>query len=95
MAILVLLMFFSMPVLNMAPEFLSQTTQDWIYSWTPLRFVSGGLREVMYFGGLESVSTNASVLGIIGGAFLVLLLASSVKKTKAKATTAATTTVTA
>jgi hypothetical protein len=52
MAILVLLMFFSMPVLNMAPEFLSQTTQDWFYSWTPLRFVAVGLREVMYFGGL-------------------------------------------
>jgi YhgE/Pip-like protein len=84
MAILVLLMFFSMPVLNMAPEFLSQTTQDWIYSWTPLRFVAGGLREVMYFGGLDSVGSNATVLWIIGGAFLVVLLASSVKKTKAK-----------
>ncbi|WP_239615465.1 YhgE/Pip domain-containing protein [Cohnella mopanensis] len=84
MAILVLLMFFSMPVLNMAPEFLSQTTQNWIYSWTPLRFVSGGLREVMYFGGLDSVSSNATVLWLIGGAFLVVLLASSVKKAKAK-----------
>lgn len=89
MAILVLLMFFSMPVLNMAPEFLSQTTHDWIYSWTPLRFVSGGLREVMYYGGLDSVSTNASVLWIIGGAFLVLLLASSVKKSSVKSTAAA------
>lgn len=89
MAILVLLMFFSMPVLNMAPEFLSQTTHDWIYSWTPLRFVSGGLREVMYYGGLDSVSTNASVLWIIGGAFLVLLLASSVKRASTKSTAAA------
>ncbi|MFS0723665.1 hypothetical protein [Paenibacillus sp. 1P07SE] len=41
--LLVLLMFFSMPLLNMAPEFLSQTTRDWIYSWTPLRFAVGGL----------------------------------------------------
>ncbi|MBP1996044.1 YhgE/Pip domain-containing protein [Paenibacillus eucommiae] len=82
MGILVLLMFFSMPVLNMAPEFLSQTTQDWIYSWTPLRFAASGLREVMYFGGLDSVSSNASVLWTIGGAFLALLLASGVKKTK-------------
>ncbi|QJD85699.1 YhgE/Pip domain-containing protein [Cohnella herbarum] len=89
MAILVLLMFFSMPVLNMAPEFLSQTTHDWIYSWTPLRFVSGGLREVMYYGGLDSVSTNASVLWIIGGAFLVLLLASSVKRASTKSNAAA------
>ncbi|MCD9024803.1 YhgE/Pip domain-containing protein [Cohnella silvisoli] len=83
MAILVLLMFFSMPVLNMAPEFLSQTTQDWLYSWTPLRFVAAGLREVMYFGGLDSVSSNAAVLWGIAGSFLVILLASSVKKTMA------------
>ena len=55
-AALVLLMFFSVPLLNMAPEFLSQTTRDWIYSWTPLRFAAGGLREVMYFGGLDALT---------------------------------------
>jgi YhgE/Pip-like protein len=87
--ILILLMFFSMPVLNMAPEFLSQATQDWLYSWTPLRFVTAGLREVMYFGGLESVSTNATVLWGIAGTFVVLLLASGAKKTKAGSSNAA------
>ncbi|SDE17032.1 hypothetical protein SAMN02799630_04894 [Paenibacillus sp. UNCCL117] len=30
-----------LPLLNMAPEFLSQSTRDWIYSWTPLRFAEG------------------------------------------------------
>ncbi|WP_256759574.1 DUF3533 domain-containing protein [Cohnella sp. WQ 127256] len=84
MGILVLLMFFSMPVLNMAPEFLSQTTQDWIYSWTPLRFVSGGLREVMYFGGLDSVGSNATVLWAISVGFVVVLMASSLKRIKAR-----------
>ncbi|MBD0382028.1 YhgE/Pip domain-containing protein [Paenibacillus sedimenti] len=83
MGILVLLMFFSMPVMNMAPEFLSQATQDWLYSWTPFRFVATGLREVMYFGGLDSVSTNASVLWSIAGGCLAVLLASSLKKGKA------------
>jgi ribose/xylose/arabinose/galactoside ABC-type transport system permease subunit len=82
MAILVLLMFFSMPVINMAPEFLSQTTQDWLYSWTPLRFVASGLREIMYFGGLDSVSSNAVVLWGIAGSFFVVLLSSSVKRSK-------------
>jgi YhgE/Pip-like protein len=81
--ILVLLMFFSMPVLNIAPEFLSQATQDWLYSWTPLRFVAAGLREVMYFGGMDSVSSNASVLWAIAGTFFVVLLVSGVKKPKA------------
>lgn len=83
MAILVLLMFFSMPLLNMAPEFLSQTTQDWIYSWTPLRFAASGLREVMYFGGLDAAGGNAAVLGWIGAAFLALLLAAGLKKPRA------------
>ncbi|SFF20046.1 YhgE/Pip N-terminal domain-containing protein [Paenibacillus catalpae] len=83
MAILVLLMFFSMPILNMPVEFLSSTTHDLLYSWTPLRFVTGGLREIMYFGGLNAVSTNAAVLWSIAGGCLVLLLAAGVKKEKA------------
>ncbi|CAM3312812.1 ABC transporter permease [Paenibacillus lupini] len=85
MAILVLLMFFSMPILNMPQEFLSDTTQNLLYSWTPLRFVAGGLREIMYFGGFKAVSTNAVVLWSIAGGCLVLLLAAGVKKGKAAA----------
>ncbi|GLX69925.1 YhgE/Pip domain-containing protein [Paenibacillus glycanilyticus] len=85
MAILVLLMFFSMPILNMPVEFLSDTTHNLLYSWTPLRFVSGGLREIMYFGGMDAVSTNATVLWSIAGGCLVLLLGAGVKKGKAAA----------
>jgi len=92
MALLVLLMFFSMPLLNMAPEFLSRTTHDWIYSWTPLRFASGGLREAMYFGGLDAIGSNATVLWGIAGGFLLLLLASGFKPVKAVAPSTATTT---
>ncbi|MFD0696211.1 hypothetical protein ACFQZT_19230 [Paenibacillus sp. GCM10027628] len=79
MPLLVLLMFFSVPLLNMAPEFLTQTTRDWIYSWTPLRFAAGGLREVMYFDGLNTVGSNAFVLWGVAMGFLVLLLASGFK----------------
>ncbi|WP_340026662.1 ABC transporter permease [Paenibacillus sp. FSL K6-1096] len=81
--LLVLLMFFSMPLLNMAPEFLSETTRDWIYSWTPLRFAAGGLREVMYFGGLDAVGSNAFVLWGVAVGFLALLLASGFKAGRA------------
>ncbi|XID91629.1 hypothetical protein ACF3MZ_24470 [Paenibacillaceae bacterium WGS1546] len=84
MAILVLLMFFSMPLLNMAPESLSATTRNWIYSWTPLRFAADGLRETMYFGGLNAVGTSGTVLWSVAGAFLLLLLASGFKRSKAK-----------
>jgi len=82
MAILVLLMFFSMPMLNMAPEFLSRASHDWIYAWTPLRFAAVGMREVMYFGGLQASSSNAAVLWSVGGGFLLLLLASGWKRAK-------------
>lgn len=82
MGLLVLLMFFSMPLLNMPPEFLSTITYDWIYSWTPLRFVATGLREVMYFGGLSEVGTSAVVLWSIAGGFLVLVLAAALRKGK-------------
>ncbi|MGF7086721.1 YhgE/Pip-like protein [Kroppenstedtia sanguinis] len=92
MPLLVLLMFFSVPLLNMAPEFLSQTMRDWIYSWTPLRFSAEGLREVMYFGGLGAVGSNASVLWGVVGVFLVLLLASGFKA--ARGTDAVSTSVT-
>ncbi|MDI4649887.1 YhgE/Pip domain-containing protein [Cohnella hashimotonis] len=84
MAILVLLMFFSMPMLNMAPEFLSTASHDWIYAWTPLRFAAVGLREVMYFGGLDAVSSNATVLWSVGGGFLLLLIGSGWKRMKPK-----------
>jgi len=83
MPLLVLLMFFSVPLLNMAPEFLSQTTRHWIYSWTPLRFAAEGLREVMYFGGVEAVGINAFVLWSVAGGFLMLLLASGFKAGRA------------
>lgn len=79
MPLLVLLMFFSVPLLNAAPEFLSQATREWIYSWTPLRFAAEGLREAMYFGGLGAASSNVFVLWGIAGGFLALLLASGWK----------------
>lgn len=82
MGILVLLMFFSMPLLNMAPEFLPQATQDWLYSWPPLRFAASALRDVMYFDGSASATANHTVLWAIAGGFLVLHLASVVKKGK-------------
>jgi YhgE/Pip-like protein len=87
--ILVLLMFFSMPLLNMAPEFLSQATQDWLYSWTPLKFVAAGLREVMYFGGIDAGSSNVVVLWGIASVFLVVLLASGLKKGRSVGVSAA------
>jgi YhgE/Pip-like protein len=74
-AILVLLLFFSIPVINMAPEFLLQATRDWLYSWTPFRFVSSGLRDVMYYGSAREL--NLAVLWSLFGAFAAVMAASA------------------
>lgn len=82
MGILVLLMFFSMPIVNMAPEFMPQATQDWLYSWTPLRFAASGIRNVMYFDGAQPLTNNGAILWSIAGLCLVLLLASALRPSR-------------
>ncbi|MDB4866070.1 MAG: hypothetical protein JWR03_403 [Cohnella sp.] len=66
-AILVLLLFFSMPLLNMAPEFMPQATLDWLYSWTPFRYVASGLRNLLYFGGSDGMSESYRVIWYLFG----------------------------
>lgn len=79
MGLLVLLLFFSMPVIGMAPEFLPQATRDWLYPWIPFRFVTSGLRTILYFAGIESSVPIYRVLwSLAGGSFL--LMAASVFK---------------
>lgn len=85
MPILVLLMFFSLPVVNIAPEFLPQTTHDWLYVWTPFRFVAGELRNSMYFADVPvSSHSNITVLWCITAVSLVVKLASSFRKAKVR-----------
>ncbi|WP_096186576.1 YhgE/Pip domain-containing protein [Evansella halocellulosilytica] len=84
MAILVLLFFFSMPVLGMPPEFLPQVAQDWLYSWTPLRLASASIRDMMYFGGSETISFHFTVLWTIFGVSLGLIALSPLRKTSAE-----------
>ncbi|SEN51334.1 YhgE/Pip domain-containing protein [Paenibacillus sp. OV219] len=86
MPVLILLMFFSLPVVNIAPEFLPKTTHDWLYVWTPFRFVAGELRNSMYFADVSvSSSSNMTLLWCIAAASLVVKLASSFRKAKVKA----------
>ncbi|MGG1314381.1 hypothetical protein [Cohnella laeviribosi] len=79
-AILVLLLFFSLPILNLAPEFMPQATQEWLYSWTPFRYVASGLRNLMYFGGEHGMGLPYTVLWSIAGVSLAVVLASGLRK---------------
>ena len=50
-AIFALLMFFGLPLLQLAPEMLPSFYNDWIYPWLPMRFMFDGLREILFFNG--------------------------------------------
>ncbi|MCD7034377.1 YhgE/Pip family protein [Metabacillus sp. GX 13764] len=75
MPILVLLFFFSNPVLALAPEMLPDVTKTWLYSWTPFRFSVEGLRSIFFYDG-RGLGDNQYVLGIVGlVCFAVMALA--------------------
>ncbi|URN95652.1 MAG: DUF3533 domain-containing protein [Candidatus Pristimantibacillus lignocellulolyticus] len=78
MGLLVLLMFFSMPVMNLAPQFLSDVTVTYLYNWTPLRIATSSIREVLYFGGLQFNTNTAITILTIAILSMVLLITSSV-----------------
>lgn len=89
MALLVLLLFFSMPLLNVAPEFMPQATQDWLYSWTPFRYAASGVRNLMYFGGEHGMSLPYGVMWGIAGGGLAAILASALRQPRPAASHAA------
>lgn len=47
--IYVLLMFFGLPLIQLAPEMLPAFYQDYILPWLPMKFLINGLKEVLYF----------------------------------------------
>ncbi|TCP52522.1 YhgE/Pip-like protein [Tumebacillus sp. BK434] len=79
MPILVLMFFFGAPVLSLPKEMLPVISQDWLYSWLPLRFSVDGLRDILYFGNGDNLADPMWTLGWIGAAGVVLILASSIK----------------
>ncbi|HZG76008.1 MAG TPA: DUF3533 domain-containing protein, partial [Paenibacillus sp.] len=64
-----LLMFFSMPIVNLAPEFLPEATKTWLYAWTPLRLAADHLRATLYFDG----GASSALWWLAGGGLLVVL----------------------
>jgi hypothetical protein len=85
MLLLVLVFFFSMPVIGMPQELLPQVTADWLYSWTPFRYAAAGLRSIMYFDGEGALSHSLSVLVGMAAAGLILAALSVFKPRKAAA----------
>lgn len=88
-ALIVLLMFFSLPIVNMAPQFLSEVTNTFIYSWSPLRLAASSVRSLLYFDGFN-IQRDSNIIVLITMAsisLIVLLLTSLLDKIKSNSKT--------
>jgi len=75
----VITLFFGVPLLSMAPEFMSAFYRNWIYSWLPMRFMVDGLRELFFFDkGLNWDHPTVVLVGI-GLVSFVVFVASALK----------------
>ena len=48
--IFTILMFFGLPLIQMAPEMLPEFYQNYILPWLPMRFLTEALKEILFFG---------------------------------------------
>lgn len=78
--IFALLLFFGAPLLGLAPEMMSPFYQDWVYSWLPMRFMVGGLRNLLFFGEGLTWNFDMSVLVWIGTVSMAVILVSVYKR---------------
>lgn len=50
LVVYILLMFFGLPLIQLAPEMLPAFYQDYILPWLPMKFLINGLKDILYFG---------------------------------------------
>lgn len=81
--IFVLLMFFGLPLLQIAPEMLPSFYANWIYPWLPFRFMFEGLKDILFFNG-EVWGTAAVTLCWIAVVSILILLLAVVKRSSYK-----------
>ncbi|MCF6411447.1 YhgE/Pip family protein [Pseudalkalibacillus salsuginis] len=81
--LIILLLFFAMPILTLPPEVLPDITRDWLYSWIPFRFSVEAFKDVLFFGS-NPLENGIGVLGYTGLAGFLLML-SAVFKPERKA----------
>ena len=79
----VLLLFFALPLLSLAPEMLSSFYTDWVLPWLPMRMLFDGVKNILYFcqGGWNLATKELIYVVIIG---VTLILLSILKKDKVK-----------
>ena len=82
--IYVLLMFFSMSAITLAPEMLPSFYRDYIVSWAPMRIYADGLRELLFFSQDFINSYSMIIIWILIIAFVLVWLKNLIEKTETK-----------
>lgn len=79
----VLMMFFSMAAVQLAPEMVPDFYRDYIISWLPLRFFVEGLKDVLFFTGNVFNEYGIVLVWILVVALVLVWIKNLVEKQKA------------
>lgn len=72
--IFVLFIFFGLPLIQLIPEMIPSFYADYILPWLPIRFVVGGLKEILFFGqGIFNDNSMILIWIAVGGFVLIWL----------------------
>ena len=82
--IYVLLMFFSMAAVQMAPEMMPVFYRDYVVSWLPLRIYADGLKEVLFFSQNVINPYSMSLIWILVVALVIVWIKNLVEKPVSK-----------
>lgn len=83
--VFVILMFFSLPLLQMAPEMMPSFYQDFVVPWLPMEFLIDALKEVVFFGNSVINSYTIVLIWIAVISAIVLLVRNFFLNKKLKA----------
>lgn len=72
--IFAILMFFGLPLLQMAPEMIPTFYHDFVLPWLPMRFLIDALKEVVFFGNDVINSYTSVLLWIAVGSIMVIVI---------------------
>lgn len=71
--LIILLMFFGAPLLQLVPEVMPTFYADWVYPWLPMRFMVDGVKDILFYeSGIWS--HNTMILLVAGGIGALLVL---------------------
>ncbi|MFJ6208913.1 YhgE/Pip domain-containing protein [Lysinibacillus sp. NPDC092081] len=80
LVVFVLLMFFGLPLIQLAPEMLPAFYQDYILPWLPMKFLINGLKDILYFGQGVFNGNGVVLIWIAAISFILLWVKQLIEK---------------